>query len=219
MPTIPQVTQKGPAAPEVETFLAGPPADPKLRQIGEHVLTEVVASAVKVLAHEAAPPLPRGRLSSGPRLPEGTRDGRGGARARRLSAGLVPLEVRLPGGGRLQRPALALEQEGAAVHRPDVVRVELERAPPVRERALSVPQPRLRLPAHRGSAASSHVAADPWRHRPAGTQNPELCRTQTPGGRIRLLPGTQTVPAEKSSHVLLRTVVARCQELFGRQLF
>jgi Glycine zipper len=43
------------ATSTVETFLAGPPADPKLRQIGEHILAEVVASAVKVLANGANP--------------------------------------------------------------------------------------------------------------------------------------------------------------------
>jgi hypothetical protein len=60
MPTIPKTAPKTSAtAPKVsadsETFLTGPPADAKLRQIGTHVLTELAASALKVLAHEANP--------------------------------------------------------------------------------------------------------------------------------------------------------------------
>src|SRR5207249_3894833 len=60
---------------------------------------------------------------------------------------LAPVDDRLPRLGALGEPALPLEQEGAAVEGADVLRIELERAPPVGQRALHVAQARFRLTA------------------------------------------------------------------------
>src|SRR5262249_56414601 len=63
----------------------------------------------------------------------------------RVAARLVPRNDRAPRLGRLRQPAFPLEQECAHVEAADALGVELERAPPVGERALNVTQAGLGL--------------------------------------------------------------------------
>jgi hypothetical protein len=44
-----------PVVDALDTFIVGPPTDPKLRQIGEHLIAEVQAAALRALAHSQDP--------------------------------------------------------------------------------------------------------------------------------------------------------------------
>src|SRR6266498_437364 len=61
------------------------------------------------------------------------------------ATGLSPVDDGAPGLGGGLEPALALQEEGGAVQRTDVVGVELEREPPVGERAIRIAHPGLHL--------------------------------------------------------------------------
>src|SRR5262249_4877162 len=67
----------------------------------------------------------------------------------RLLARIVPVDDRLPGRRALLEPALAFEQERAAVPRADGLWIELQGVPPVAERPFRVTKSGLRLAAHR----------------------------------------------------------------------
>src|SRR6266511_4231786 len=61
------------------------------------------------------------------------------------ATGLGPVNDGAPGLGGGLEPALALQEEGGAVQRTDVVRVELEREPPLGQRAIRIARPGLHL--------------------------------------------------------------------------